>query len=135
MWAAALLAVLQPAPPATETPPPEPAQHARLRNGSISIDDYPEEAVRRRQHGRTTIRFTVDADGSAHDCRLWESSGSERLDRLTCGIVLRRFQFTPARDAAGRAVPEWLVMQFEWKLPRNISLTGPVPYSQTEPAH
>lgn len=127
----AFWAVLQPAAVA-EAPPPEPAQHARLRSGYVSDADYPAASLRAREQGRTVIRITVQPNGRPADCRLWHTSGARRLDERACGIVLPRFRFTPARDAAGRAVAEWVALQFEWSLPGNIRLTGPTPHSQVQ---
>lgn len=130
---AALLVLAQPVGGA-EMPPPEPAVHAQIFTGSVSNDDYPSSARRARQQGRTTIRFTVDRDGRGRDCRLLESSGSSVLDQTTCGLMTRRFRYRPARDAAGRAVAEWVVIQIAWSLPNRIAIGPLLPYSATEPA-
>jgi periplasmic protein TonB len=125
---APLLAAVQPAPAATA--PAEPAKHAVMIGGSISNADYPRAAVRAREQGSTIIGFTVNQRGRAGDCRLVQSSGSMLLDRQVCGIVTKRFRFRPAQDAAGWAVPEAFAVQFDWSLPGNIRVKGPIPLSQ-----
>ena len=60
------------------------------------------------------MRFTVATDGRAGGCAVMRSSGSADLDSTTCRLIERRFRFTPARVAGGRAVPELRGWRQDW---------------------
>jgi len=59
---------------------------------------------------------TVDARGRASGCTVLRSSGSAALDETTCRLVLKRFRFTPARDAGGQATPGEIDYDQEWAI-------------------
>lgn len=54
--------------------------------------------------GRVLVTFTVEVNGRASDCRVFQSIGNPRIDAETCALVLRKLRFRPARDASGRPV-------------------------------
>jgi len=80
--------------------------------GALSDRDYPRDAGR--AGGTVGIAFTVRADGRVEGCRVLGSSGSARLDGLTCSLVTERFRYRPARDASGQAVDSTLRTAFTW---------------------
>jgi protein TonB len=94
------------------------AERARRVSGSISgATDYPPAARRARIEGSVSVRFTVDADGTVSGCRVMRSSANAELDATTCRLIERRFRYEPARDEAGRPVPEMVSRTFDWLLP------------------
>ena len=82
----------------------------------FSADQYPPEAIRAGEQGRTVAVALVDASGAAKTCTVVESSGSHALDTATCK-VLTRARFTPGKDKDGKPVPAHLVVPVRWVLP------------------
>jgi len=80
--------------------------------GALSDRDYPRTAGR--PGGTVGISFQVAADGSVNRCAVIASSGAPLLDELTCRLVVQRFRYRPARDAAGRPVASTLRTSFTW---------------------
>jgi periplasmic protein TonB len=93
------------------------AARAQRVSGRIDNGDYPRSALRGGLEGSVSVRFTVDADGAVSDCRVTRSSGHAELDETTCRLIERRFRYRPARDYAGRPVPEVVSRTFDWLLP------------------
>ena len=94
------------------------AARARRVGGAINgATDYPRQARRAGIQGSVSVRFTVETDGTVSDCRVTRSSGHDELDATTCRLIERRFRYEPARDFAGRPVPEDVSRTFDWLLP------------------
>ncbi|MCW3848439.1 energy transducer TonB [Sphingomonas sp. LB-2] len=92
----------------------------RLRGRQENLmtpDDYPGSAIRTQTSGTVTVRLTVTAYGYASDCAVIASSGSEVLDKATCGIYSRRARFEPALDAQGRATAGSYGFTKQWVAP------------------
>lgn len=94
------------------------AVHAERITGRIKPADYPKEAYRAHAGGTVFVRLTVGADGAVRRCDIDESSGHPALDAATCRLILDRYRYRPARDAAGNAVPETLYMAQVWETGR-----------------
>lgn len=97
---------------------------ATLIRGGIVDRDYPRDARRARLGGVVTVRFTVEPDGRVDGCRVTQSSGVASLDLTTCRLIEQRYRYTPARDAAGRAVAEPRGWRQTWWLD-GMPLPGP----------
>jgi periplasmic protein TonB len=74
------------------------AERARHIRGELRNSDYPRSALRMGIEGTVTVRFA-------------------ELDQTTCRLIQRRFEYRPARDAAGRPVPQELIKTYDWWLP------------------
>jgi len=72
----------------------------------FSADDYPAEAQQNGEEGTVQVALTVDVNGKVSGCTVIRSSSYASLDRATCNILQRRARFVPARDAAGRPIPD-----------------------------
>lgn len=83
----------------------------------FSTDDYPLDALRRDEQGTVGFRLTINRRGGVIDCNIVSSSGSDTLDDATCEILERRAHFTPARDTAGKRVPDQATGRIRWELP------------------
>ena len=103
---------------------------ARLIHGTIGERDYPKDARHDRLGGAVTVRFTVRTDGRATDCAVTRSSGVPSLDAVTCALIVKRFRYEPARDAAGSAVAEERGWRQSWWL-EGAAATSPLPASGT----
>jgi protein TonB len=89
---------------------------ARFLSGSIGPDDYPPAALRSRATGTVRMRFVVAPSGRVTACSVTRSSGNGALDATTCRLIIQRFRYRPARDGAGRAIPEVIRGEHEWGL-------------------
>ena len=99
--------------------------------GRISDRDYPRTLSDAGVSGTVSVRYRVGIDGRASDCRITHSSGSDALDSLTCGLIVRRFRFRPARDGEGQPVPSTIIENHSWIIPSALSGEGEgTPYSQ-----
>ena len=96
---------------------PVPAHRARANLARlISNNDYPVGALRRGAEGRAAFRLLVAADGVPAACKIEQSSGDAELDRTSCALIMARARFEPARDKAGREVPDIVHSSITWRL-------------------
>ena len=56
----------------------------------------------------------IDADGTARDCKLFQSSGDVELDTTACRITTIRTRFAPAMDADGRPMVQYVILPIRW---------------------
>lgn len=82
----------------------------------FSADDYPSDALRKGEQGRTTVQLDIDRDGRVSRCNVVSSSGSSSLDNATCSILAERARFTPARDSNGNRVEDSHTQTIVWQL-------------------
>ena len=94
------------------------ALHPGGTAGYFSNGDYPAEALRGHQSGRTTVRLDIGPEGRVTACSLLASSGHRSLDDRTCLILSRRARFEPALDAAGAPTSAPQVARVRWNAPR-----------------
>lgn len=88
-------------------------------------EDYPREELLNEVSGITTFKLSVDQTGKIVGCEIAASSGSATLDAVTCALVTSRAQFTPAKDARGRAVAGSYSNRIRWTIPNPGPLTMP----------
>jgi TonB family protein len=98
------------------------AAEPRLLNVSqlLTADDYPAEALLKRQQGAVAIRLTIGADGHVSGCKIEKSSGSRSLDSTSCRIYLERARYEPVASVSKRVVHTHL----DWRLGAGISRRG-----------
>lgn len=84
----------------------------------LTDDDYPAKSLKRREQGIVRFRLDLDDSGKTQNCAILASSGYPELDSATCSLMLRRTQFTPARDAQGAPLHSMYFGQFIWRIPR-----------------
>lgn len=73
--------------------------------GEIKVSDYPRAERRAGISGRVEFRFMVGVTGRVTECTITRSSGNAELDATTCRLVMKRFRYRPATNAAGYAIP------------------------------
>jgi protein TonB len=117
MIAALLVALIA---PTASTPPPQAAgrQAPAHLSSYIADADYPALAILRGEEGTVEFELGISAEGLPSNCRVTHSSGSRLLDDVTCRLLVERARFMPARDRAGRAVPDRVTSRIRWVLPR-----------------
>ncbi|MBA3669356.1 MAG: energy transducer TonB [Sphingomonas sp.] len=78
---------------------------AQLLTPSLRSRDFPRELRRPLERGRSPfIIFTVLPNGRVANCRIYQSSGDQRLDQFTCALVTARFVYRPAFNRRGEPV-------------------------------
>ena len=77
---------------------------------------YPWEALRHGQIGKTMFRLTVDAQGRPTDCTIIISSNWAALDEATCAAMRARASFDPALDEKGNPRPGIWATVFRWEM-------------------
>ena len=85
--------------------------------GKIANKDYPKALREANVSGTTVVEIDVGTEGRATGCRVSRTSGNRELDTLTCRLVMERFRFKSARNAAGQAVPSHIDLDHEWDSP------------------
>jgi protein TonB len=95
-----------------------PAIRTRRIEGQFTSRDYPREASRAGIEGITVARLAIGANGRVSECIVRASSGNEALDRATCGIIISRFRFEPARDIRGDPTTDMVEWEQNWSLRR-----------------
>lgn len=86
------------------------------RGTLMSIEDYPETALRHNEQGTVWADLSIDATGKPAYCEVISSSGSTALDNKTCSILLKRARFSPARDGAGQPIASLYRNRMDWRL-------------------
>jgi len=86
----------------------------RWVKGRIKDKDYPREAGEAGVGGVVVVRYVVETDGHASDCRVIRSSGHWDLDETTCRLIEQRFRYKPARDRNGRPIATVMEGRHEW---------------------
>lgn len=93
-----------------DTPP-------RQIGGRIKSGDLPDEMEDLLQSGRefvVGVIFAVETDGRVTECRITRSSGNIALDRLTCGLMERKFRFRPSLDEDRQPVRSHVTLNQYW---------------------
>jgi protein TonB len=75
---------------------------------------YTDEAREAKLQGTVTLAVLVGADGRASEIRMVKGIGLGLDERAEQAI--RGWKFMPARDAARRAVPEWITVEAVFRL-------------------
>lgn len=70
----------------------------------IITQDYPAEALARREDGVVNLSFKIAPDGAATDCKIIYATASKRLRNLSCALVVQRARYRPAHDEAGKPI-------------------------------
>jgi protein TonB len=91
------------------------AEPAEWVGGEIRDSDYPRRARSAGLQGTVETEIAVAANGRPSGCSIVRSSGSAELDQATCRLIMRRFRFRPARDRLGRAIPDIVGYDQEWR--------------------
>ncbi len=75
---------------------------------------YTDEAREAKLQGRVTLQVLVGADGHALQIRVVQGIGLGLDERAA--QTIRGWKFTPARDAAHRAIPAWVTVEAVFRL-------------------
>ena len=89
---------------------------AEWKSGRIRDRDYPAAAFQSGIQGVLRTRYTIGTNGRVIRCEVLDSSGSPLLDETTCRLVMQRFRYRPARNAAGKPVVDVIMQRHHWEL-------------------
>ena len=89
--------------PANAAPPG--AQDAQPVSTAIEAGELAPGPLKKAKLASVMLRYRVSAAGRVEGCSLAETSGVAALDKQLCAIAEERFQYRPARDAAGKPQP------------------------------
>lgn len=104
--------------PAIITPAAEPKPTPLGPQQWVTNADYPAAAIAAREQGTVSFRLDVSAEGRVTGCTITGSSTSSILDSSTCGLMVRRARYNPARDATGKAIASTYNSRFRWVIPK-----------------
>lgn len=76
--------------------------------------DYPTAEEAHGAQSMVTFTLLVGANGVPTDCAVSRSYGSAAFREQTCGLILKRARFKPARNAQGQAVRSAYVDTVNW---------------------
>jgi TonB family protein len=96
---------------------PAPASDAsRQTEANAALNVYPKESLANGEQGVVAYHVRIDSRGRPTDCEITQSSGYERLDMATCSMLMDRAEFTPGRDARGRATRATFDGKVVWRI-------------------
>lgn len=75
---------------------------------------WPAESLKNGNQGAVTLSFLINANGNVKDSAIIKSSGFAPLDEAA-RVGISKCKFKPA-TVAGRAVEDWMKMQYVWTL-------------------
>ena len=116
------------APPPTVTvapkapPPPPPAAAPAPSNDPLrpvmrthTLPPYPPISVRLNEQGTTLMEVHITAEGNVDDCKVMQTSSSERLDSAACDYVKSHWRWSPPTNK-GQPVAVSTRVSVKWDL-------------------
>jgi protein TonB len=95
--------------PVQVKPPPPPAPPPRVSAPTSdplkpimrthSIPPYPPISVRLNESGTTLMEVHITTEGNVDDCKVLQTSSSDRLDQAACDYVKQRWRWQPPTNA------------------------------------
>lgn len=104
---------------------PQPLKPLTSPGSWVTDDDYPPSAVRQGHDGTVAFQLRIDSSGLPAGCSVTQSSGHEELDQQVCSLLVQRARFSPARNAAGKAIAAPYNGRFNWRLARGETFLQP----------
>lgn len=107
-------------PPERLEPVPLPARPAvppRLLTTIVGPDDYPLALIEAGAQGHIVVTIRISPSGEPTACEIRQSTGFPALDSHTCGLVMQRARFEPARNEQGDPVPSYVFAPIIWRIP------------------
>lgn len=82
----------------------------------LSVNDYPENAVRMGHNGIVQFRLDVDVEGNVAGCYVLARTSPDDFADRTCRAVSKRAKLQPALDAKGMPVRSYFVQKVNWRV-------------------
>ena len=87
--------VVKAAPTPTAAPRPPASDPLRPVTRTHTLPPYPPISVRLNEQGTTLMEVNITTEGNVDDCKVVQSSSSERLDTAACDYVKRSWRWQP----------------------------------------
>jgi TonB family protein len=82
-----------------------------------STKDYPSDLIRAEIGGEVSFKLDVSAEGLPTSCLVIVSSKNDKLDKVTCKIMMQRAKFKPALTADGSPEASHYISRVRWQVP------------------
>jgi TonB family protein len=83
----------------------------------FSANDFPQQALDRRQQGDAQFLLLIDEQGKIAGCHVLKPSGVPVFDAMGCEVIQERAKFKPAMDSAGKPLRSAVVTPLvRWRL-------------------
>jgi TonB family protein len=83
----------------------------------FSSEDYPAEALSRREQGTGQFLLLINEGGRVAGCQVLKATGVPVLDAMGCDVIMKRAKFTPARDHEGKPIRDsYVTPLITWRL-------------------
>ena len=86
----------------------------------IVRNSYPKESLEKREEGNVGFTVDIQPDGKAKNCAITKSSGFKTLDDATCAMLLKRTNYTPDKDDAGKPKESKFSGSVNWTIPKRV---------------
>ena len=80
----------------------------------LRSNDYPRSPLLMGASAIVHFRLMIDPAGKPSGCNVQQATNSPEFTGLTCQLLLKRAQFTPAHDAAGNAIASYYTNSVRW---------------------
>lgn len=78
--------------------------------------DYPPSMLVKGSSAFVTFKATVDDTGAVTDCAVLETTSPPEIGPHTCGLIMKRAKFSPARDKEGMPTKDFYINQVFWRM-------------------
>lgn len=110
-------------PPVTTVPKPPPAPPRAAISDTVlkpigrthTIPPYPPISVRLNEQGTTLMEVHITTEGNVEECKIVNSSGSDRLDSAACEFVKQHWRWQPP-TSQGQPVDARTRVSVKWDL-------------------
>lgn len=82
----------------------------------LNSGDYPSNMLMSGYQGLVHFRLIVDEAGKAKSCHIQQSTRPEEFEQAVCKGIMKRAQFQPALDAAGKPVISYYLNRVRFKM-------------------
>lgn len=123
-------APVSPAAPATNADGSTNARPLGAVANWVAMEDLPAAAMTAGNAHAVRVRLSVSPLGFVDGCTVLNSSGDAGVDSAVCAALQRNAFFTPAKNAAGQAVPGEFVRNVRWAPPAPETAPAAVPPAQ-----
>jgi hypothetical protein len=81
----------------------------------LGTSDFPNKALLLGHNGIVQFRLDVEADGKVSACRVLYRTNPDDFADLSCKLLMKRAQMSPALDAQGAPVKSFYISRIRWQ--------------------
>ena len=83
----------------------------------LSYQDYPKTELTKGRSALVRFRLDVGADGKVSRCTILDATKGDEFGKRSCEVLMRRANFVPALDAAGKPTAAFFTSSIYWMIP------------------